>query len=145
YLGYKTLALGGGNDTFMTLTKGVPHVIFSGPSANDIGITNGQYIATVTISGAMASATTNTQALNTGSGWVLSSGTTFNNYCAVTGYRSSIDSTHGNQNESRMWQWNFYSPDPLIITTIPDNYVSKVLNDNGMLKIWTQGRNNTTK
>lgn len=148
YIGYvRTSDLAGNNDTFITVTKGVPHVMSIGPGPGNIYFTNGQYIGTLQVSGVMASGVSNTTALSLDPGWIATSLTQYGNYIAVVGYRSTAGTTSsiGNANECRMWLWDGFSPSWNFSYPIMDNYVSKIFNHEGVLKIWTFGKSNTAK
>ena len=129
------------------LTVGVPHRMLAGMVDNDVYVTNGQYISTITITGAPTvdgNVTASLQALNLGNGWVATSLARYQNFVAITAVKkgSLSNTTRG---ESRMYLWDGFNPDPNYIYDIGDNFVSAILNDGGVLKVFTQGINNTTK
>lgn len=129
------------------LTRNVPHMFAHGPQGI-IGVTNGQYIATITITGditTVGGATINRTKLNLGAGWVASSITYSNNYFHIVGYRATTALSSFARSQSRLWVWNGRSDNAEYIHDIPDNYTSSVFNDEGVIRIWTTGRNNTTK
>ncbi len=148
FIGYvRTSDLAGNNDTFITVTKGVHHVMSIGPGPGNIYFTNGQYVGTLQVSGVMASGVSNTTALSLDPGWIATSLTQYGNYVAVVGYRSTAGTTTsiGNANECRMWLWDGFSPSWNFSYVIPDNYVSKIFNHDGVLKVWTYGKSNVPK
>lgn len=138
-----TTTLAGG-----ALTNGagtIPHKMMYRTIFKDIFITNGQYIATITL-GAGTAGTGNAQALNLGIGFVAQSLCQYGNYIAIVGNQAASNNTLGyTGNTCRLWLWDGTSPDINFAYDIPDNYVAKVINDNGTLKVFTQGKNNTTK
>lgn len=138
----------GGAVAGAVLTKGVPLKMWTGPD----GVwycTNGQYVASATLTSTSADITTdsnvaaNATALNLGVGWIATGGCAYENYSAIVGYKAT--SLSQQRGECRLWLWNGYSPDPNFIFDIPDNFVSAIVNDSGVLKIFTKGRNNTVK
>lgn len=122
-----------------TLTAGVPLIISTGPISNDIYITNGQYIATADIN----AGTGDTQALNLGDGWISKSITRYGNYVAIVGNRVVSSANAGGQ--GRLWLWDGFSPDPNFIYDINENIMTAIINDNGVLKMFGNGKSGTTK
>jgi hypothetical protein len=151
YIGYRTPNWATGNDTWMStnLATGstIPCVFSFGGGSSEIYFTNKNYIGEISLTATITSVNTITSptALNLGSGWVASSLAPYKNWLAIVGYRATNFVAGYAAGESKLWLWDGFSPDPNFIYDIGDNYVTAVKNVNGILYIWTKGRNNTTK
>jgi hypothetical protein len=121
------------------LTKGVPLKMWIGPDAY-LYCTNGRYVAQYTMS-TSGFAT----AFDGGIGWVMSAGCSYQKFSAIGAYKNSTYNTTYALGECRVYLWDGFSPKPLSIFSIPDNYLSALINDNGVLKAFTYGRYGTTK
>ena len=135
------------DDWFSTLTgsgvlsKGVPHRIAQGTVNNDIFILNGQYVAKASLN----AGTGKTNALNLGDGWLGASIRTYGNYVEITAYRATTYTTAYAESQCRVFLWDGFAPNPNFEYDIDDNYASASYVDNGIMKVVSQGRNNTTK
>ena len=121
------------------LTANVPHKLWVGPDGIVYG-TNGQYILShdpgTTTSG-------NAQALNLGPNRVGVAGTIYGNYNAIV-VRSKTLSGFA-QAQSWLFLWDGFSPDPNFVFELEDYLVTGIINKDGQLRIFTQGRDNMTR
>lgn len=137
-------AAGSQVDNFFTskgsavMTKGVPHKGCVGRD-NVSYVTNGRYLANYSPLKDVA----NDKALDLGFGWTTTSVCPFNDYVAIIGYQNTA-TTFG-ESIVRVWFWDGSSPGFNFAYDISDNYSSAIFNDAGVLKAFTQGKNNTSK
>lgn len=154
-IGRRTKTGGGYVDTFMsglatqqndsgdsarTANLANPGKMWIGPDGI-IYRTNGHYL----MSHDPNTTVVNYAAINFGYGWVTTAGVPYGNYSAIVGYKGTTYLTSFSRSEVRLWLWDGFSPNPNFIYDIPDNYVSAIVNDNGVLKIFTYGRGDTMK
>lgn len=137
---------GGQDDDFFStrtggavLTKGVPLKLWTGPDRK-VYVTNGAKIGAYDPVANRA----NANALDFGGGMITTSGCLYGNYSAIVGYRVSSLSP-STASESKLWLWDGFSPSFNFVYDIEDFYVSKVLNRNGQIYVYTYGANNTLK
>lgn len=96
-------------------------------------VTNGQYLDKFDNN----SDTYTAQAFTVARGFELKSVCRYSNkYVAIVGDNGST---------ARLWIWDQENTDPNFTYDIPDNNATGVMNDSGVLKIFTYGRNGTTK
>jgi len=122
------------------LTAAVPHIMAIGADGI-IYITNGQYIA----SHDPNTTTVNYQALNLGWGWIATTLSTYGNYLVIGGYKATTWISSWARSDAKVWFWNGYAPDPNFVYQANDNYVSALVNNQGILQVFTQGRSNSVK
>lgn len=127
-----TSSIASRNNTYFTLTyRNVPHVgVVS--AANQSYITDGNYVQAYNPNAASPFATR----INVGTGWTTVSVADYGNYVAIVG---------NNGNSSRMWLWNGTSQDPNFQYDIRDTTVHAIVNEGGELRVFTSGKNGTTK
>lgn len=133
YIGYANVgAIATRNDTYGTLsTANVPHVGCVSV-ANQSFITDGQYLQRYDPN----SATPLASRVNMGSGWTLVSVADYGNYVACVG---------NNGTTSRMWLCNSTDTLPTFQYDIRDSNVTAIVNEGGVLRVFTTGKNGTTK
>lgn len=117
------------------LTKGVPLRLWIGPD-RIMYSTNGQYIA----SHDPATASGNAQALNLGAGWVSVAGISWDKFSAIIAYKETTNLPNFAASESKLFLWDGFSPEPNFIYDLGDYFVTGVINNDGILFIFTQGR-----
>jgi len=132
FVGYREIVSGTRNNTYFTLsTTNVPHVgVVS--VANQSYITDGRYVRAYNPNGASPFS----EYIDVGSGWTTVSIADYGNYVAIVG---------NNGNTSRMWLWNGTSQDPSFQYDIRDTTVTAIINEGGTLRVFTYGKNSTTK
>lgn len=121
------------------LTKGVPHMMKTGPDGN-VYILNGQYVIRLTVATSVVEMT----ALNLGVGFVATSLELSGNFLVIVGYQATGYISTFSKGESKAWFWDTTSPFYNQIYDLKDNYVSSVFAGD-FLYAFTQGRNNSTK
>ena len=131
YLGYISVATPSTpHYTYKTLTNiGVPH-----PGV--VSVANKSYIADGNLLQAYDPNTGNMQAINVGKGYVIQSVADYGNYVAAVGH---------NGTKARMWLWNGTTPDANFQYDIRDTYATCIVNEGGQLRVFTSGKNDTTK
>lgn len=132
YIGYKFPGTVTGRvDTFQTLANlNVPHVgcVSNG---NLSYITDGNWVRTYNPDNGDYNS-----GINLGVGYTARSLTDFGNYCAIVG---------DNGVNARMWLWNGTSENANFQYEIRDGSVTAIVNEGGELRVFTYGKNNTTK
>lgn len=133
------------NQAYTTLSAGVPLKLTIGPDGNIYG-TNGQYLwsAQMALGVGIGGATITTQALNLGANWVGSGICAFGNFIATIGYRKSSSATLP-RNQTRVWFWDGFSPEPNFIYDIPDNFGNAIYFDGQQLIALTSGSSNSSR
>lgn len=132
YLGIASLPAFTRNDTYQTFTNnGRPHVGVVSVS-NKSYITDGNLIRVYDPNSASPFA----QSLNVGLGWTTVSVEDYGNYVAIVGNRG---------NSSRMWLWDGSASVPNFQYEIRDTTVTTIINEGGELRVFTYGKNATTK
>jgi hypothetical protein len=120
------------NNTYFTFTnRNVPHVGCKSVG-NQSFITDGQYLQRYDPNAASPTGLR----INMGSGWVLCSVVDAGNYVAVVGN----DGTN-----ARMWLCVAADVLPTFQYDIRDTTVTAIVNEGGILKVFTKGKNGTTK
>lgn len=122
------------------LTAGVPHKAKIGPDGV-IYITNGQYIA----SHVPTSTAVDYQKLNLGVGMVATSIEVDGNYLVIGAYRATTYITSYARSDALIFYWDTIAASYNQSFPLHDNYVSALVNKNGVIHAFTSGRNNTTK
>jgi hypothetical protein len=122
------------------LTKGVPHQMSLTPDGLAVIITNGRYLAKLTLS----SNAIDYQALNLGAGFVATDVDIYQNYIVVIGYKETTYITGYSKSESRVWFWDTTSPFYQNTFNLRDNYATALYVNNGLFA-FTQGSSSTTK
>lgn len=139
YVGYREVAGGARNDTYITLTnRNVPHV--GCVSSRDISfITDGKYVK------AYDPALTHLSIaqINVGASYTAVSLVDAGNYCAIVGNKSN-GSNNGGSN-ARLWLWDGVNLLPNFQYDIRDAKVTAVTNEGGIIKVFCTGKNGTTK
>lgn len=132
YVGYREIVSGTRSNTYFALANtNVPHVgVVS--VANQSYITDGRYVRAYDPN----SGTPFSGYIDVGAGWKTVSVADYGNYVAIVG---------NNGNTSRMWLWNGTSQDPNFQYDIRDTTVTAVINEGGVLRVFTYGKNGTTK
>ena len=95
-----------------------------------------------------ATAAANQSALEIAQGSVAVSGCAYDLYSAIA--CSPFGNVFGTPSsftagKVKIYFWDGFSPKPNFIYDIDDFKATKIYNDNGVLKVWTQGKNGTTK
>ena len=129
-----------------TLSARVPLKLCQGPDGN-IYITNGQYIATASMSAGIAitAATKSFRALNLGAGWIAMGITAYRSFVAIIGFKGTAGTTSLSRSQCRVWLWDGFNSEPNHIYDLPDNIASGIFYDSLNLYAITSGRGNSTR
>lgn len=132
YLGIASLPLFTRTDTYQTFTNlNKPHVGVVSVS-NKSYITDGNLVRVYDPNSGSPFA----QSLNVGLGWTTVSVEDYGNYVAIVGNRG---------NSARMWLWDGSASVPNFQYDIRDTVVTAIINEGGDLRVFTYGKNATTK
>lgn len=112
------------------------HRAVVGPG-NKSYILNGGYVAVYNPANTAVGQNYVPQSLYLGVGWDTKAICSYSGYVAVVGSRGN--------SESRLWLWDGSSTTPNFFYDIKDSQATAVINDSGDLKIFTSGKNGTTK
>jgi len=139
YVGYREVVSGTRNDTFITLSnRNVAHV--GCVSVNDISfITDGKYVKAYNPGLGVGSVAQ----INVGASYVTVSVVDMGNYCAIVG--NKVGGSGNGGNNARLWLWDGVNLQPNFQYDIRDAQVTAVINEGGVIKVFCQGKNGTTK
>lgn len=132
YVGYKfPQTATGRNDTYYALAnRNVPHV-------GCVSVNNRSYVTDKNLVRAYDPAVGGfPTSINVGVGYTCNSIVDYGNYVAIVG---------NNGSNSRMWLWDGSAEFPNFQFEIRDTNVTAITNEGGSLRVFTYGKNNTTK